>query len=141
MWPWQHSTPDYDEATLDTVVADMNAGHFRRDVAEGAANLARRVRFRVPHVDVARSAGEPEEDHVRLALCLPGRSRQRLRLEQRRHRNARQARETCLKKTTPRGANAHQISVSGTEGLSDGGSLGIHSRGVELLPNLRRHIA
>jgi len=90
---------------------------------------------------VARSAGEPEEDHVRLALRLPGRSRQRLRLEQRRHRNAREARETCLKKTTPCGADAQQISATGTEGLSDGGSRGIHAGDVELLPNLRRDIA
>ena len=72
--------PVHDLRRQRQVLAHMNARHLGGDVAKGAANLARRVRFRVPHVDVARPAGEPEEDDVRLARRPPRSSRQRLLL-------------------------------------------------------------
>ena len=45
------------------MLADLDAGHAGRHRLVRSANLLRRQRFRIPHVDVTGSAGEPDQYH------------------------------------------------------------------------------
>ena len=49
---------------LGKVLAEADARQLRLDGAEGAADLDRPVGLRIPGIDLARTAGHPEEDHA-----------------------------------------------------------------------------
>ena len=54
------------------MLADPDTGKFSGDASKGAANLAGRVGFGIPHVEVTGTAGKPEEDDAFLAFGLAG---------------------------------------------------------------------
>ncbi len=58
---------------LRQVLAELDAGELRRDHAERSPVLERPAGLRVPGIDLARSAGHPEQDHGLIAADRPAR--------------------------------------------------------------------
>ncbi len=57
----------HDRGLQRQMLANLDAGDSGRNGPVGAANLGRRIRLGIPHVDVAGTARQPEQDHRFLA--------------------------------------------------------------------------
>ena len=101
------------------MLADVDAGELRGNGAERAANLARRVGLGIPHINLARPAGEPEEDNTGLALRLASGGGERPLLQQGRQGKAGKALQAGLEKPTAGAADTEQVRARRAEPRQD----------------------
>ena len=95
------------------MLANVDARYFRSAGPEFAAHFQRRIRFHIEHIEMARSAGEKNQNYrpwlARCALCfLPCRGHTQRR--QRGQANPQQARVANLQQLAP--ADADRVPMS-----------------------------
>jgi hypothetical protein len=91
-------------------LAQVHAGHRGRDAAEGAAEI--RVRLRVPALELADAAIQPDEEHLLLALAQRLRESRRSEPAQRAERGAEEG--AAGERMLARGAEGMRHEVSGS---------------------------
>src|SRR5262249_3199811 len=107
---------------------NAHAGDFGGDGLERAANLGRRIRFWVPRIKLAGTAGEPDEDYSFPICSARGSAAQQIR-----QRQTGQARHTPLEEPAAR-ADVDEV---GGRWLEEGGAM--HATvpaGLEQLPHV-----
>ncbi len=95
------------------VLADLRARDLRLDRLELAANIGRRIRLRIPDVDVARPALQEDHDDVP-GLAEAARAFVLLREIVRQRRLLRQEEARQMQSDQPERTDAHQLAPRGT---------------------------